>query len=134
MDIHERAKQTMVFEHPDGSTIIVAHPGQSVNMDPKYLRETFGIMPQHMGLIKPMSESRARPLTVEEKRAERPDLAARAAGLQADLEDELKARTAERDARIEELEARNAELEAHSAELEAQLTAGASDKPAAKAK
>jgi hypothetical protein len=72
MDIFERAKQTMVFEHPDGSVIVLAHPGQQVNMDPKFLRETYGILPQYLDQIKPLSESKARPLTAEEKAAEGP--------------------------------------------------------------
>ena len=99
MDKHEvieaarkRAEQTTIFEHPAGFAIILAHPGQELNRDPKALRENFGIMPEHLDRVKLMSESdEHRPLTEAEKALIRAgDVDARIAELEKELE-ELKA-------------------------------------------
>jgi hypothetical protein len=75
VDHFERAQKTLVFDHPDGSTIILRHPGgqdlPDPREDPKFYRDNFGILPEHRPFIVPLSESRQRPLTEEEKDAER---------------------------------------------------------------
>jgi hypothetical protein len=66
MDVFEYAEKTTVFEHPDtGRVIVLAHPGQQLNRDPKYLRENFGLAAHHQGddCIKKLSESSHAPLT-----------------------------------------------------------------------
>lgn len=67
MDIFEAAKQTFVADLPNGATIILARPGQTLNRDPKFLRENFGIRSDQ---VIPLSESRERPLTAAERAAE----------------------------------------------------------------
>jgi hypothetical protein len=48
-------------------TIVLSHPGQTLNRDPKFLREQFGI---HPGQVITLAESRERPLSAAEKAAE----------------------------------------------------------------
>ena len=90
--VFEHAEQTMVFEHPDtGICTVVAHPGQPLNLDPTHLRREHGIAAQHVHLIRPLSETSHRPLTDDQKAAERGELTSdqkdeRIRQLEADLE------------------------------------------------
>ena len=43
--IQSRAEKTHVADLAGGVQIVIAHPGQEPNMDPKYLRENFGVTP-----------------------------------------------------------------------------------------
>jgi hypothetical protein len=71
------AENTLVVDLPDGhTTIVVAHPGQTLDRDPKFLRENFGIVDQSITPIIRLSESRSRPLSHEEKVAARAEVVA----------------------------------------------------------
>lgn len=54
----EKARKTFVADLPSGATIIIAHPGQQPNMDPKFLRENFGVTP---AMVITRDESREAP-------------------------------------------------------------------------
>lgn len=59
--ISEKAKRTHVADLPSGATIIIAHPGQQPNMDPKHLRENFGVTP---GMVTTLDKSREAPVRI----------------------------------------------------------------------
>lgn len=115
----ERAGQTWVFDHPERpGVVILSHPGQPApNMDPKSLRENFGIMPEHIRHIKLLSASSERPLTEAEKAAEA------SGGLDAyiaDLEEKLAAARAQKAV---------AEDDGHPAEAKSRSKSGVESSP-----
>lgn len=68
---HERAKHTRVFEHPEtGVVTVIAHPGQTANEDPTYLRQNHGIVAAHLHGVKWLSETSQAPRLAAEKLAD----------------------------------------------------------------
>lgn len=72
----DRAKGTWIFEHPDHDHyVVLSHPGQPApKVEPTFLRENFGIMPQHANRqhIKLLVDSdRHRPRPLDEIALER---------------------------------------------------------------
>jgi hypothetical protein len=66
------AENTLVADLVDAQgepagTIVLAHPGQTLDRSPKFLRENFGI---HPGQVTTLAQSREAPLSAERKAAE----------------------------------------------------------------
>lgn len=60
--ISKHARATKVAD-VNGATIVLAHPGQELNMDPKYLMENFGITPD---MVTTLDKSREAPRRITE--------------------------------------------------------------------
>ena len=62
-------EKTMVFDHPNGTSFVISHDGTVP--DSETLLNRFGVAAEHRDLIVPFGKSRQRPLSDEEKAAER---------------------------------------------------------------
>lgn len=105
--ISKHARATKVAD-VNGATIVLAHPGQELNMDPKFLMENFGVTPD---MVTTLDKSREAPRRVTEDNVFTPlvqTATLEQAGVSTDVHQAALDRIAELEA---ELDSRDAEVE-----------------------